>query len=79
MIQPDCPFGYSMEHLKASMTPDGFELLVRWMEYRTMSLCDGKLYDHEKKRYVKSDCYPVGHGPIVNESDMDRFLRMVTV
>ncbi len=46
-----------------------------WMNGQTMTICDGKRYNHEKLQYEDTGCGP--HGPVTYSYDVERFLVMV--
>lgn len=75
--EPSCPHGYTDDDLKAILGDDP----VRWDEFhlwmygQTMSLCDGRLYNHERKQYENSPCVDNPHGVVVYRGDLRRFLE----
>lgn len=72
--KPHCQLGYTEDQIKEIVIDlNGF---YRWMEGQTMAVCDGRLYDHEKRCYVEG-CGP--HGIIVYPHDLERYLQGLPV
>lgn len=70
--QPECALGYTDEQLKRILG-DRLPEFMQWMAGQTVSLCDGRAYDHSRKEYVETGCGP--HGTVTYPWDLDRFLR----
>lgn len=69
--KPECRYGYTTGQLR-TILEDRFEEFFKWMYGQTMSLCDGRSYNHETKEYEKGCDEP--HGPVVYSHDLRRFL-----
>ena len=72
--EPACTgLGFAVYQLEDAMSPQEFKRLELWMSGQTMSLCDGRTYDHETKTYRPSPCGGI-HGPVIYVHDVGRFL-----
>ena len=67
-----CKYGYTRDEIEA-LVGDRIDAFNHWMRGQTGSICDGQLYDHDKREYYPSGCGP--HGPVVYEHDVRQFLR----
>lgn len=68
---PECWLGYpwyQCEEILGTRTTE----FGKWMYGQTMSLCDGRRYDHDLLEYV--DTCPEPHGVVVYKWDLQRFL-----
>lgn len=73
--KPHCKYGYTLSQLLDDVfsgDQERFDSLMKWMYGQTMTLCDGRLYNHETKEYEKGCDEP--HGPVVYTHDLRRFL-----
>lgn len=54
---PTCPFGYTTEDLNA-LFPTEEEMVAfnKWMYGQTMSICEGRTYNHEEGVYETTTC-----------------------
>lgn len=75
--EPDCPYGYSWAFLEAVMNADVFNKFSHWMRGQTCTICDGRTYSHEDKRYYESECADAPHGGVAYSWDVKRFLGIV--
>lgn len=71
--KPECVSGYPIRQLE-DILGDKFEEFMSWMRGQTMSLCKGKIYNHEIEEYEVT-CNGVSHGPVVYRADLKRFLN----
>lgn len=46
----------------------------KWMRGQTLSVCDGRSYNHATKEYEQTECHECPHGAIVYPWDMERYL-----
>lgn len=78
MTNPSCPQGYNHDDLVAIL---GYQIeeFWQWMIGQTVSLCDGREYNHETKEYRATVCAEAPHGLVVYASDLERFLRGMPV
>lgn len=68
---PDCRFGYPLsqaQEILAEREPEFW----RWMRGQTTTICNGCIYNHERRAYEPSGCGP--HGRVVDQVDLERFL-----
>jgi hypothetical protein len=70
--EPECSLGYSGTQLQ-SFLGVMFTDFCHWMRGQTVSLCDGKFYDHTLKQEIDSNCGP--HGVVVYADDVLRYLQ----
>lgn len=70
--KPVCRYGYPANQLNDILGPS-HESFDRWMNGQTMSICDGREYDHEKQEYHATGCGP--HGVIVYPWDLNRYMQ----
>lgn len=73
MIQPSCIYGYTEADL-IIIFGDRLPDFYKWMRGQTISLCDGRVYDHDLKEYIDSKCGPPGHGPVYYPWDVKNFI-----
>lgn len=94
LLEPTCPFGYTTDDLKKIFGND-IDDFWYYMRGKTISLCDGTTYDHERKGYVTTECsgmlpgIPVlreeipyaltGHGGVVYTRYVERYIRGLSV
>lgn len=71
---PECSSGYTSSQVEQIMG-DRYEEFLKWMEYQTRSLCDGRKFNHETREY-EVDC-GVAHGGITYAYDVQRFLGLL--
>lgn len=69
---PICKLGYPEEQVR-SILGARYNEFMSWMYGQTMSSCDGRIYNHDKKEWEPDFCGP--HGPIVYVQDLLRFLE----
>ena len=69
---PECEDGFTDRQVR-DITGDRYDEFCRWMYGQTMSLCEGRKYDHARRTYYES-CGGVAHGGIVYKWDLQRFL-----
>lgn len=75
--EKDCEYGYSWSFLEETMDPDTFKKFSHWMRGQTCTICDGRLYNHEKKQYEPSACANNPHEGVAYSWDVHRFLGIV--
>lgn len=51
----------------------------KWMIGQTMSICDGRRYNHELKMYEPTECADSPHGVVAYSWDVERFLAGLPV
>ena len=68
----ECEYGYSRHQVEEIMG-DRLQEFDHWMRGQTMTLCEGKAYDHDKREYHEA-CGGVAHGPVVYDHDLRGFL-----
>ena len=69
-----CPQGVTQDELEMILG-DRLPTFDRWMVGQTMSICDGRSYNHEKREYEATECADSPHGVVVYRSDLERFQR----
>lgn len=72
--EPECESGYPWSQIETFLDSGEFACLMDWMHGQTMSLCDGRRYSHETKKYSEK-CNGVAHGTVVYAWDLERFMR----
>jgi len=70
--EADCNGGYSFALLEATLGEERFAELTDFMNGQTMTLCEGRRYDHETESYTETH---EAHGPVVYTWDVERFMR----
>lgn len=72
MPAPECSYGYTIPQVEEILGPERAGEFWKYMHGQTMTLCNGREYDHGKREYV-----PTGHshGGVVYGTDLSRFLR----
>jgi hypothetical protein len=70
-MEPGCAFGYTKSQL-IELLGERESAFADWMRGQTVALCDGKVYDHDKREYVKG-C-DEAHGLVVYAHDVRQFL-----
>lgn len=70
---PECPHGYPDSQVREIMG-ERYSEFLRWMNGQTMMLCNGLQFNHETREHEATECAPYGHGGIVYEWDVRRFL-----
>jgi len=74
MPKPECEIGYPISQLeKWNLFP--LSHFRTWMKGQTYAVCNGEMYDHEKKEYLPSSCSPIQHGSVFYTRDVLRFLE----
>jgi hypothetical protein len=70
-----CPSGHTKRDLEI-IFPNGDDLadFYTWMNGQTMTLCDGRKYNHDAKEYQISACGDEPHGVVVFSSDFEDYL-----
>lgn len=68
---PECELGYT-EHQIAQIMGPSLDRFNKWMSGQTMSICDGRRYNHKLGQYEATGCGP--HGTITYSHDVRRFL-----
>jgi hypothetical protein len=71
--KPICKYGYTREQIRR-MLGDDTDNFTRWMYGATMTLCEGKEYNHLTGEYEPC-CNGVAHGPVVYPWDLETYLR----
>lgn len=66
-----CRSGYTDAELR-EILGDRHDAFRHWMRGQTMTVCNGRLYNHETREYYASECGP--HGPVTYGHDLQRFL-----
>ena len=74
-----CPLGPTERDIKSLLTPEEEKDLWRFMRGQTMSGCDGRAYDHDKKEYYATECADTPHGGVVYRHDFLRFVHGLPV
>lgn len=77
-VERACDLGLTVDELQARLGGQ-YDAFMRWMRGQTMSICDGRRYDHEARRYFPTRCAPGGHGVVVYSHDVERFERGLPV
>jgi hypothetical protein len=70
--EPICKYGYPTSQVDRIMGSRMKEF-NNWMAGQTITMCDGREYDHAKKEYIESGCGP--HGFVIYSWDVQRFLE----
>jgi hypothetical protein len=78
VIRQSCPQGLTSEDLDELLGGRRREFMS-WMRGQTMSICDGREYNHGEKRYEPTECAGHPHGVVVYPWDVERFLRGLPV
>lgn len=71
---PDCPSGYPWFQIEQILDEDTFLEFKFWMRGQTMTLCEGRKYNHELRQYEPDECEKTPHGGVVYLYDLHRFL-----
>jgi len=71
--EPACPYGYTSAQIEEIMG-SRLEAFNHFMVGQTMSVCDGREYDHDKKEYHPTACADSPHGVVTYTVDVRRFL-----
>jgi len=71
--KPECRWGYTNSQIN-EILGDRVDDFTKWMTGQTMSICEGKAYNHKNKEYVEV-CNGIHHGVVVFPWDLERFLR----
>lgn len=74
-----CPSGYNHEDLVGILGEEGLLDFWTWMTGQTVSLCDGREYNHETREYRATACADAPHGLVVYRSDLERYVRKLPV
>lgn len=69
-MKPECQDGYTRRQIEALMGPRLAEF-DDWMYGQTMTICDGRAYNHGLREYESTGCGP--HGAIAYSHDVARF------
>jgi hypothetical protein len=77
-MKQSCPQGLTESDLEEVI---GKELddFHHWMRGQTMSICDGRSYNHEARQYESTECADSPHGIVCYPSDVQRYLRGLPV
>lgn len=70
---PECESGYPWCQIQEILGVERTKELSGWMYGQTMTMCDGRQYNHDTREYEES-CGGVGHGGVVYTWDLQRFL-----
>lgn len=68
-----CPHGVTRAEL-AGILGDRLGAFDHWMRGQTVSICEGRRWDHDKKEYQPTACADSPHGVVVYRWDLQRFL-----
>lgn len=71
MEKQECQLGYTEAQLQRILGPN-LAAFNKWMTGQTMGVCDGRVYDHDERKYYPNNCGP--HGGVVYGSDLRQFL-----
>lgn len=71
--EPKCEYGYTYDQLE-DVLGAGLGDFGSWMRGQTMTLCEGRRYNHDTKEYEES-CGGLAHGGIVYRWDLERYLE----
>lgn len=77
-IKQSCPQGLTHSDLD-ELLGDRREEFNRWMVGQTMSICDGRSYNHELREYELTECADSPHGVVAYSWDVERFLAGLPV
>lgn len=69
--RPECKYGYTSQQIATIMGPRLREFRS-WMSGQTISVCDGRTYNHSTKEYEPGGCGP--HGNVIYSWDVESFL-----
>ena len=72
--KPECESGYTQEQVKEIV--DDYDDFSGWMDGKTMTICKGKAWDHDKEEYYEV-CDGVSHGTVIYPCDLRRYLGSV--
>lgn len=72
--KPDCPSGYSWDLIEEILDEVTLKEFHRWMNGQTMTICEGRRYNHELRKYERDECEYNPHGAVVYSYDLHRFL-----
>jgi hypothetical protein len=70
---PDCRWGYPTSQLEEHLSVNQMQRLMQFMGGQTMTLCEGRAYNHQTKEYYEV-CDGVAHGTVIYAHDLWRFL-----
>jgi len=73
MPKPECESGYPISQLEQVFDAQQMARFMVWMDGQTMSICEGRRYSYEHKKYFATNCGP--HGTVAYVHDVERFLR----
>lgn len=72
--EPQCPDGYPWTQLEDAFDEDTFKEFRHWMGGQTMSICEGRKYNHDTNQYEPDECAGSPHGAVAYRYDVFRFL-----
>lgn len=72
--KPECPFGYPWYQLEEIFDEETFERFSKWMNGQTMSICEGRKFNHETMEHEPDACAGNAHGGVAYKYDVHRFL-----
>lgn len=80
-MRQSCPLGLTTSDLVELFDNDEVKLarFNYWMVGQTMSICEGRAYNYEKKCYEPDECAATPHGIVVYRWDVERFLAGLPV
>lgn len=71
--------GFPESQLLRILDEDGLANFKRWMVGQTVSICDGRAYNHDTKEYEPTQCAPNPHGVVYYLHDLERFLKHLPI
>ena len=70
--KPDCRYGYPIAQVREHLGDNTFATFSQWIDGQTVSVCDGRVYDHELRQYYETGCGP--HGLVYYHWNVQSFL-----
>lgn len=75
LTEPECPYGYPHSQLERELTEAEYASLRRQLDGQTQSICDGRLYSHERECYYDSPCVEHPHGLVAYKGDVQEWVE----
>lgn len=72
LSEPECSYGYPWSQLEREFDAEVVDHLRKWLRGQTMSVCDGRQYNHDTGEYEATGH---AHGGVVYRWDVERFLE----
>lgn len=73
--EPNCRYGYDLDQINEMFPGERGEDFKKWIYGQTISLCEGRSYNHDTKEYEPNKCSDNPHGPVIYKWDVERYVR----